>query len=407
MSRFVNPNPKFTDTSNDVLSNGLLFFFETGTNTDKATFADANEQTANTQPLVLNADGTTPNCFYTGVAKVVLTTNDGTVGAPIQGTQIWERDPVTAAQIASFGEEWDATIIYTKDDVVVSNNVFYISNIDSNQNKNPATTATAWSQFDFLERWNTNKSYKIGDPTTHNNRFYASLIDSNVGNEPGTNSTSWKSTQEVTTQTFTASGTWTKPTGCQTIIVEVIGGGGGAAGSLGDSSGSFGGGGGGGGGTAIIRLDAGALTSETVTVGAGGAGGSGDADGVAGGSSSLGTLCVATGGALGARPSGGTAPPKDFGALGGIGTTGDQLIAGQPGENHFIISLVTSGPLRAPFGGSSSKGAGAPGRTNEGAGQAGRDYGGGGSGAYNPATNNDSNTGGAGADGLVVVTEFY
>ena len=78
MTRYTNAVPKYTDQSGDFMPYGLLYFFESGTNDDKTTFADVNEQFANPQPLILNGDGSVPNCFYSGSAKVILVTNAGT-----------------------------------------------------------------------------------------------------------------------------------------------------------------------------------------------------------------------------------------------------------------------------------------------------------------------------------------
>jgi len=101
MTRFANPVPKFTDENGDFLPYGLLYFYESGTLTDKATYADFNQTIPNTQPLVLNGDGSTPNCYYSGKAKVKLITNAGTAAAPVDGVQQWERDPVNASNLAA------------------------------------------------------------------------------------------------------------------------------------------------------------------------------------------------------------------------------------------------------------------------------------------------------------------
>ena len=90
-----------------------------------------------------------------------------------------------------------------------------------------------------------------------------------------------------TIQTFTSSGTWTKPDGCKTVKVTVTGGGGGSATVTTNNSSS---GGGGAGGTAIKFIDVSAVSSVTVTVGNGGGVSS------SGGTSSFGAYCSATGG---------------------------------------------------------------------------------------------------------------
>ncbi len=65
-------------------------------------------------------------------------------------------------------------------------------------------------------------------------------------------------------QTFTSSGTWTRPTGITKVRVFVTGAGGGGK----SVTGNFGGGGGG--GTAIKLLDVSSISSATITIGSGG-----------------------------------------------------------------------------------------------------------------------------------------
>lgn len=114
-------------------------------------------------------------------------------------------------------------------------------------------------------------------------------------------------------QSFTASGTWTKPSGAKFVEVTLIGGGGGGGGGRRGASGSTtcGGGGGSGGGMVSYSLLASlAGATETITIGAGGtAGAAATADDTnggnagAGGQTSFGALVVASGGGGG---SGGT-----------------------------------------------------------------------------------------------------
>ncbi len=171
---------------------GLLYFYVSGTNDDKTTFADVNEQFPNTQPLVLNGDGSVPNCFYSGSAKVILITNAGTKDVPIDGEQQWERDPVSASAVGAIGRDWDAISIYEVNAVVEESGVFYVSIINANQNNNPASTPTAWTQFDLLKRWNTNETYKAGDPVTFQNLYYTSLTDANTANQPDISNVQWQ-----------------------------------------------------------------------------------------------------------------------------------------------------------------------------------------------------------------------
>lgn len=100
---------------------------------------------------------------------------------------------------------------------------------------------------------------------------------------------------EPNIQTFTSSGTWTKPAGATVVMVEAVGGGGGGA----NQTGITGVGGGAGGSYVCIRLEDGDVgATETVTIGSGGTGGaSGSAtSGTAGGDTTFGSHVTAKGG---------------------------------------------------------------------------------------------------------------
>lgn len=185
MPRFINPSTQYTDAAGDPLAAGLLYFFDSGTNDTKATFADINETIANEQPLVLTADGRVPNCFYSGAAKVILTNADD--------VQFWVRDPVFSEQSTSFGSPWDAITIYGNNDVVTSSGLLYVSLIAANQNNDPASTSTAWTQFDLVKRWNTNETYAVRDPVIYTDFImYLSLINGNLSNTPDVSPLDWQ-----------------------------------------------------------------------------------------------------------------------------------------------------------------------------------------------------------------------
>lgn len=205
-------------------------------------------------------------------------------------------------------------------------------------------------------------------------------------------------------QTFTASGTWTKPAGCRAVLVEVVGGGGGGGGAPatgGAQTSTCGGGGAGGYSRKWITT---AAATETVTVGAGGAGGiGGGAAAGAGGTTSFGAHLSATGGALGpAGATTGSVVATTPGGLGGIGSSGD--INARGGGGTLGVGSA-NGAAVGGNGGSSHYGGGGLGgdRTDGGAGGA---YGGGGGGSSNTVSA-IFKTGGAGAAGVVTVLEYY
>jgi hypothetical protein len=202
---------------------------------------------------------------------------------------------------------------------------------------------------------------------------------------------------------FTTSGTYSKPTGLARVKVTVLGGGGGGGGSGNPSTQQAGGGGSG--GYSIKVIEAASLgASETVTVGAGGVGGSSTSGG-AGGTSSFGAHCSATGGAGGIRN---TTSYSGLPVNGGAGSGGNVNASGHRGGLPFFDSdggiysvkhsgdgadsLMGMGGVRVIAAGVETNGNPASG------------YGAGGSGAHG-LTN--YKTGGAGEAGIVIVEEFY
>lgn len=205
--------------------------------------------------------------------------------------------------------------------------------------------------------------------------------------------------------------------------VEAFGLGGGAAGG-GAASGTSGtntaaGGGGGAGGGAIIFLTANVAGACTVAIGAGGtagtaganAGGNGgnttftdtsptlrlQANGGTGGAGQAVVTTIAFGGAGGA---GGTASGTP--AEGATGTTWQ----GEDGDYAICLTPTTANATGSLSGrgGSTQIGSGGQGLRASGAGNPGRKYGGGGSGGQDAATT--ARQGGAGAVGILIITEL-
>lgn len=206
-------------------------------------------------------------------------------------------------------------------------------------------------------------------------------------------------------QVFTASGTWTRPTGITQVRVTVTGGGGGGGGGTNSYNTGQGGGAG---GTAIEIIDVSSVSSVTVTVGGGGAGATGHtqntsgANGSSGGTSSFGSYCSATGGEGGDE---GWGNVQDLGN-GGTGSGGDINLPG--GDAVSKGGGNDADQTTASLGGASYWGGGGKGgsRGNNGIAspKAGKAYGSGGGGGG--AADGTFNDGGAGKAGIVVVEEF-
>lgn len=180
----------------------------------------------------------------------------------------------------------------------------------------------------------------------------------------------------VDTQTFTSSGTWTKPTGdYRYAIVDCIGAGGGGGGGRRDNGGlnNAGGGGGGGGARTIAVLDFAALgATETVTIGAGGTGAAAQAtnatngnDGNSGGDTTFGDWIIAGGGVFGG---GGTTAIGNSGPQGRVGNIFDFPALLSSGEEGFTsggagndAEAGTNAPAKNMLSGGGGGGGGAEG----------------------------------------------
>ena len=321
-----------------------LYTYITGTTTNKTTYTDQAGTTSNANPIILGTDGGCSLWLDTGEYTFVLKTPGL---ATVPG---WPKDDIAGLEAAS-------AIPY----VPVAGLVTMTGLLTLSGNASAALNPTPLQQVTALIAAATPAASAV--PIADAGGYYTG-----TSVEAALQEAAVFTGRLLAMQVFTASGTWTKPAGCTTCIVEVKGAGGGSF------SVASGGGGGGEGGTSRRRVTSPGAT-ETVTIGAGGA------VNAAGGASSFGSFATGNGGAAGGATDGG---------LGGTAVSGDLNKSGEGGGYGGAWSANNY------FG---HGGGGAPGALNRAAGvNAGANTGGGGSGG--------SSTGGTGGSGYVIVWAY-
>lgn len=185
MARYDRVGEQILDSAGDPLANGKLYFYNSGTTTEKTTYKDINLSIPNTNPVLLDGDGRVPAIFFTGTARVVLTDNDE--------VQIESKDPVGGEAEEGVYSPWNSLTIYNKGDIVEgSNGLFYISITDGNQDNDPTTDVVNWTQFILLKKWNANETYVVGDAVQgSDNKIYISLQSANLNQDPTTETSFW------------------------------------------------------------------------------------------------------------------------------------------------------------------------------------------------------------------------
>lgn len=185
MSRYTDPRTQYFDSAGDPLVKGKLFFFDSGTSTEKSTFSDISETKANPDPVILTADGRVPNIFFTGAARVKLTDKNS--------VQLFDVDPVGGDTAAGQFSDFDNQTIYGSRAIVIGSDGNYYSSLSSgNQSNDPTTSPAFWLQVEFINIFNTNRTFGLNETAkASDGLLYRSLVANNTGNDPASSPTKW------------------------------------------------------------------------------------------------------------------------------------------------------------------------------------------------------------------------
>jgi hypothetical protein len=185
MSRFGSLGQQYFDNSGQPLSGGRIYFYESGSSTEKDTYSDADQTVLNTNPVILDGSGRQPDIFFSGSAKAVLKdSNDA---------QIEETDPVGSATARDAFADWNGLITYEAEDIVQgSDGEYYISIAANNLNNDPTTEADKWEQMRFLSNWNSAKTYSAGDLViASDNALYRCINGNSLNDNPTSTPAEW------------------------------------------------------------------------------------------------------------------------------------------------------------------------------------------------------------------------
>lgn len=125
MSLTLLPPPKIQlfDNSGNVLNGGLVYTYEAGTTTPKATYSDAAGTTENANPVVLDSSGRA-TIFLSGSYKIVVKTSAGTtlytvddvsdVASMVEATSEWKPTGLTPTYLSAttFSVPGDQTLVF-------------------------------------------------------------------------------------------------------------------------------------------------------------------------------------------------------------------------------------------------------------------------------------------------------
>lgn len=453
LSSFAGAGAQFFDDNGNPLSGGKIYTYTAGTTTPLATYTTSAGTVANTNPIILDAAGRTPNEIWLSIGTlykfIVKTSTDTLIGTYDSLPSI--NDPysinallgsvtgtnsiaaVATPTITAYGS--GATYSFIAANTNSGASTLSIDGLPAKSiTKNGSVALSAgdiqagkltWVQYDGTVFQLLNNIVYGGSVTNlvvpiaaadggtgRNTLTTNSVVLGNgtaavqlvapgaTGNALVSDGTTWTSSANSGRllrgpQILTSGTTYTTPAGCKHIYVDMVGAGGGGAGS---NSNPAAGGGGGAGAYAAKYFDVTPATDYTYAIGAAGSAGTSTSSGGTGGSTTftVDTVTVTAGGGSGGLYATSAGGLGGAGGAGGTATNGDINSGGGGGAGASSSSLAYSpgGIGGASFfgGGGNTLYAATPGASLA--------YGAGGSGA------NQTRAGVAGAAGVIRIWEY-
>lgn len=184
-NRFKGIGTQYFDDAGAPVIDGKLWFYESGTTTDKTVYWDVNLTIPHEQPVELSPAGRQPAIFFSGTANVILTHQAG---------QIEVSDPEGGAAAETSFPDWNNDTIWGLGDIVIGEDGnYYVSIVTNNQSNDPTLApSTSWTQVRFIRVWNTNETYSAGQIVEGTDGLlYSAVTGSNQGNDPTTDTVNW------------------------------------------------------------------------------------------------------------------------------------------------------------------------------------------------------------------------
>jgi len=178
--RFRNPVIKYTTDTIRTLPASKLYFYQNGTSTPKAVYADKNKVTSLGAEVTADSAGIFVPIFLDGTYRVTLKNAAGTTQTG------WPVDNVGGEDTVGAFDDWSSITNYTIGEfVTASNGLRYISLQTPNLNQDPETEAAYWDEYRIDLNWNATSIYSADDLVQYTDgMFYQSLAGGNQNHIP-------------------------------------------------------------------------------------------------------------------------------------------------------------------------------------------------------------------------------